>query len=258
MEAFGSAVSCSEEVITVGAPAFDNNAGKVYVYDAFTFDLISSFGVDETNARFGFTVEVLYEQNFIGAPGYADDTGAVYSFNNAGVENYHVVGQFPGDNFGYSMAGTDLFTNIGGTEQGRVIIGAPFSNKYGVESGDAIVFDATIDGELGNPREVNPGETVTDGSCFGYSTAFLGTALFVAAPQINNDNMPAEILVVRTNLEVVPFPHPSGGTIGDEFGYDFSISGGIGIAGAPGAFDDNGVAYYIRVQDYLEENPINE
>ena len=253
-EGFGSALSCSEDVITVGAPGFDSNTGKVYVFNATatTFDMLASFFPDVTdantaNGRFGFDLTVKGERIFVGAPGYSNDLGRVYIYDTEGTFKSATTGLDEGGNFGYSMAASTR----------RFVIGAPFSNDVGIQSGAAYEYKLSGDldqvDDLPSGTKLSAGDEVADGSCFGFSTASLGNTILVSAPQIKNGALIAEMYYYGNNNIPITFPHPASDNVGDQLFYDMALSGGLAMFGAPESDDGLGRAYFVRIQDYLAQ-----
>jgi hypothetical protein len=87
--AFGAAVAIDQSTAAVGAPSYDEDTGRVYVYSApgesaLASDHWSMDGFLEANrtaAYFGSSIAICRNRIYVGAPGYEASSGAVFVFD---------------------------------------------------------------------------------------------------------------------------------------------------------------------------------
>lgn len=127
-EAFGQAVSISDDTIAVGAPG----TGKVYIFLRNAGGVVNSWGhfatiSGTTGAKFGYTLSLHGDLLAVGAPSTDNNAGAVYLYerNKGGAENWGLVQTIAapaaGAQFGLSL----------GLDAGSLIVGAPYANSNG-------------------------------------------------------------------------------------------------------------------------------
>lgn len=140
-EHFGYSCAISGNIVIVGAHLDDDNgwnSGSAYLFDATTGQqitkLLATNGVE--SAHFGWSVDISGNTAIIGAvfDGYNGAfAGAAYLFDtNTGKQRAKLLpsdGVFS-DYFGWSVGVSGAFA----------IIGAPFENGNGAESGSAYLF----------------------------------------------------------------------------------------------------------------------
>lgn len=218
--------------LVIGAPEFDNGTGKVYIV----------FGSRELPS--------------------------VIDLVNGSEEHIEVVGENPGDNFGFSLSIGAGVTN----GRGVFIVGAPF---YSSDTGRTYVFKG---GDLDH-NNVNEASTSAKaiftgqepGGLFGFDVALLGRIdnngsdeFGAGAPGIGkayvifgNSNLQGKDLAIdTTNVLILE------GSAADGFGTSMSGDGdidddGLGIddviVGAPGTDSDTGSVFLYSGED-LREN----
>lgn len=153
----------------------DGDAGRVYVFDGATGDLLAELIGENTQDFFGFAVAPIGDEQFlfiVGAPGFdgaGDDSGKFYVYGrdgDGGVELFvEEEGESDGAEMGFSVSGIPGF-GPGGVplfdfdegERGDAIIGAPGSDDnrgwvYVFSGEDETLFDgAYLEGEATGDR----------------------------------------------------------------------------------------------------------
>jgi hypothetical protein len=132
-----------------------------------------------------------------------------------------------GDDFGYS---TSVSSNI-------IVIGAPYDDINGTNSGSAYLFDTTTGQQI---VKLLPSDSDAHDR-FGASVAISGTTAIIGAYQ-NDDNgidSGSAYLFDTTTGQQIAKLLPSDGAAGDEFGRSVAIYGTTAIVGA-WLDDDNG------------------
>jgi hypothetical protein len=156
---FGWSIACAGDVnedgvadVIVGAPYNDargSNSGRAYVYDGSSGDIIYKLSGTRAGDRFGAAVAGIGDLNddgaadfAIGAPYYdasSSNSGRVSIYSGANKTVIQKInGSSAGDQFGSAIAG--LTYGSGSSERTLLIVGAPFSNVAGSNSGEAKVF----------------------------------------------------------------------------------------------------------------------
>ena len=229
---YGWAVSIGGNKAVVGSVFDDDDAfksGSAYLYDLTDNSLISKItGSNLTSSSF-FGHSLAVDQNYaiIGAPGQDsiyDGSGAVYLFNaNTGSEIMMLKADDAGlgDHFGHSVAFS------GNT----AIIGAPYDNDNGDDSGSAYLFDILTGDQLFKL-------TASDASIrreFGSSVAIYGNMVIVGARDDYSDIGSAYIYDATTGAEIHKLSSPDPAS-GDWFGTSVAISDRYAVVGAP--YDD--------------------
>jgi FG-GAP repeat protein len=175
-DVFGTAVSGAGDVdhdgfddVIVGAPWDDNagiNSGMARVFSGKTGAILYTFDGTAADDNFGFTVSGAgdvdadgYADVIVGAP-YADPNGSssglakVFS-GRTGAALYTFKGAAASDSFGYSVSGAG---DVDGDGNADVIVGAPFADVSGSESGMARVYS----GRNGSILRTFSGDSSTD------------------------------------------------------------------------------------------------
>ena len=133
-----------------------------------------------------------------------------------------VFEQAPNTQFGYSLA----------TSAGRAIVGAPFDDDSGLDSGSAYVF-----GGSANWRQLAKliALDAAAGDQFGYSVAISGDLVIVGAWGDDDDGSAsgsAYIFDRSTGWSQIAKLTASDAERGDQFGYSVAISGNLAVVGA--------------------------
>ncbi len=215
------------------------------------------------------------QELIIGAPEFNGGTGKVYvvfgseqlpsviDLVSGTEEHVEIVGENPGDNFGYTVAQGSGVTN----GKGVFIVGAPF---YSSETGRAYVFkggdlDTKAVVSATNAKAIFTGQET--GGQFGFDISLVGhidsggtNDFGVGAPGIgrayvilgNNDLKGKDLATDTTNVLVIE------GSADDGFGMSISGDGDIDedgqgtddvIIGAPGTNSDTGSVFLYSGED---------
>ncbi len=243
---FGMAVSIDGDCALIGAytdPELGIHAGAAYVFqrDSLTGEwneqikLKASDG--EAGDRFGFGVSLQGRWALIGAMEDEDEAGAAFLFErtDTGWTEYAKLTASGG-------VGTALFGRSVCLSGDYAIIGSPYDEEIGHESGAAYVFH--LDG--GNwiqQAKLLSSDIVAD-DYFGFSVAISGDYAIVGALSawgIENSAGAAYVFqrIDSTWTEQAKMID-STGVVGLGFGYSVSIDGSHVVVGQP-SDDDNGV-----------------
>lgn len=196
LDAFGSSLQLVGNTLAVGA--FGNDiasagtagidAGSVYLYDAaspqYTFQREIPCPDPVSLAYFGTSLAAAGNELVIGAPGQLDNgnfgAGRVYVCNtSSGAVRTTLEDPAPeaGGNFGQSVAASG----------NRVLVGAPFSSRFGTQSGVAYLFDISPGNPGGTPilvATLRPPAGATETAFFGNQVLFTAQHLAVSASGI--------------------------------------------------------------------------
>jgi len=237
---FGYSVAISRTTAIVGARWDDDNgseSGSAYLFDVATGQQIAKLLPDDPGEyaqgdQFGFSVAISGTTAIVGA--YRDDdngglAGAAYLFDTTTGQQIAKLLPDDGagfDHFGYSVA-------ISGA---TAIVGAPWDDDNGTDTGSAYLFDATTGAQL---AKLLADDATGDG--FGASVAISGVIAVVGAYQSDDnryDSGSAYLFDTTTGLQIAKLL-PDDGAEGDVFGLSVAISGATAIIGAYHD-DDNG------------------
>jgi hypothetical protein len=195
------------------------------------FKLLPDDGAVED--RFGHSVAISSATAIVGADLDDDNgsfSGSAYLFDT--TTGRQIAKLLPddgaaGDHFGLSVA-------ISGA---TAIVGAPWDDDNGTNSGSAYLFDTITGAQIG---KLLPDDGA-GGDLFGVSVAIAGTIGIVGSGG-NDDNGSgsgsAYLFDTTTGRQIAKLL-PDDGAAYDAFGASVAISGAIAIVGAPGD-DDNG------------------
>lgn len=210
------------------------DSGSAYVFDTTTgSELFKLTASDATSlAFFGASVAIDGTTATIGAPhdtGVAYQSGSAYIFDtSSGQQLLKLVASdaAQGDEFGLSVA-------ISGN---TAVVGAPFDDDAGPDSGSAYVFNA----DTGEQLFKLSASDAAAGDEFGHSVAISGTTAVVGAPfQSNGVFASGAAYVFDTITGEQLFKLVASDAIATGFlGYSVDVSKGMAIAGAFG--DDDG------------------
>jgi hypothetical protein len=224
-------------MVLVGAPCVDagaEDAGAAYLFDAVTGSVLRTLPNPsaERGDQFGLAVSIALESILVGTP--YDNLGA----NNAGTAYLHdsdnpsimTILQNPapaiGDLFGRSVAASENY----------LAIGVPFDDSAGVDAGSVYLFNASTAALIRDFHSPSP----SAGEYFGWSLAFAGDRVLVAAPggdMGGPDAGAAYVFETATGsfLYTLQKPLP---VAGDYFGWSVAAIQGEFLVGAIG--DDAG------------------
>ncbi|MCS6978295.1 MAG: tandem-95 repeat protein [Gemmatales bacterium] len=249
---FGWAVAIFGDYIAIGAPWADANGGNgaVFVYDLSTGSLRATLTgpTGGSGDEFGRTLVALGNALVIGAPGrdtaVGDSVGEVYLFGLDGTTASllrTISNPTPevGDRFGDSLA----------AEGARILIGAPFDDRGGLDAGAAYLFEintGTLLCEYLNPYPAGTGGP----DLFGFSVAFVQGNVAIGAPLEDHAGSEAGAVYLFSGssngslLTILSKPAADAGT---RFGSALTSIGPTLLVGADGmttaGVSDAGAAY---------------
>ncbi len=260
-DAFGYSVAVSGGIAIVGAPYDDDacpgyqfcQSGSAYLFDVTTGQQLHKLTADDAEERdhFGEFVAISGGVAIIGA-GWSDDagplSGSAYLFEVSTGEQLH---KLTADD----AAAHDVFGGSVAISEDIAIVGAPFNDDAGGQSGSAYLFDVTT----GQQLHKLTAEDAAAHDYFGYSVSISGSISVVGA--YGDDDACAEdpdcvsgsayLFDVTTEQQLCKLTAVDAAA-GDEFGWSVSISGDMVIVGAP--WDDDagnrsGSAYVFEQGD---------
>lgn len=220
---FGSAVAISGDTVVVGAYGDDTigaGAGAAYVFDAKTGARIAKLFASDARSMeaLGYSVGVSGNTVIAGAPRdnhNGNYTGSAYLFDattGAELAKLTATDAAQGDQFGTSVA-------ISGD---IAIVGSPYDDDMGSNSGSAYLFDATTGEQLMKLTAPDGAATAQFGRSVSISgdLAIIGTNYFGAA----------YVFDTVTGALVATLTTPGDGWFG--FGNQVAISGDNALIGA--------------------------
>ncbi|RKY21412.1 MAG: hypothetical protein DRQ55_04575 [Planctomycetota bacterium] len=181
LEAFAGGLASGGQTIAVGSPAADGLRGKVELLDRSgdSFQLVDTLAPASLPARAGFggAIELDGDTLAVGAPNPhypSSSPGAVWIFVRSGgafVFQQELVpaSALLGDQFGRSLA----------LDGERLLVGAPFDDDLGAQSGSAFVFERV--GEVWTETAQLLPNDGASGDQFGRSVALSGDTALVGA-----------------------------------------------------------------------------
>ncbi|HUB41550.1 MAG TPA: hypothetical protein VMA72_22120 [Streptosporangiaceae bacterium] len=232
----GSAVAISGSTVVVGAPAWDNDRGEVYVYDRhstrWSQQAVLRLGRGTRHYWFGDAVAISGSTIIVGAFGADENSGRVYVYVRI-RSRWHrqavLAAGRPrrGDRFGLSV----------GISGSTAIVGAPNRDR----AGQALVF--VRHRTTWSRPIVLPGPGRSFGPYqFGAAVALSGTLGVAGWPDINSSGT---AWVFRrasaTTWGQTAYLSPSPVVAYSQFGSSAAVSAAGIVIGAPGA--DTGTAY---------------
>jgi hypothetical protein len=245
---FGFSVSLDGDTALIGAYGDDDNgdtSGSAYVFtrSGTTWSqqakLLASDG--EVFDLFGFSVSLNGDTAIIGTM-WDDDNGAnsgsAYVFTRSGTTWSQQAKLLASDGavqdqFGYSVS---LSGNT-------ALIGAPYNDDNGNDSGSAYVFTRT--GTTWTPQQKLLASNAVAGDYFGWSVSLDGDTALIGATATYLSTIGSAYIFNRTGTIWTQQDEllASDSTAEDRFGYSVSLSGDTALVGAP--YDDNykGSAY---------------
>lgn len=244
---FGWSVDINGTQAIVGAwnhnPGGASAAGAAYIFEyngAAWVETAYLLASDGSNVdAFGTRVAITQDRAVVGAPTDDDDgslSGSCYVFEKIGgiwqeVHKLTASDADAGDRFGHAVD----------VDEDYLVVGAPFNNDDGGDSGSAYIFEYNGSNWIQEPKI-----TASDGDNddqFGHSVGISGDQVVIGA-HLNDDlggNSGSAYIFLRSagnwteNVKV----SGSDGSGGDFMGFSVDISGTVAIAGAY-SHDDNG------------------
>jgi len=228
---FGDAIAASGKLVLIGAPGDDDNgpeSGSAYLFDATTGGELHKLAPVSglTGAHFGGAVAIDTDTAVVGAMFDGQNglgTGAAYLFDTATgemVADLFPVGGAHNDHFGASVA----------IDGAYVVVGSPWNDQQGTDSGAAYVFDAVSGAQV---LQLLPNDP-EDGSQFGYRVAIDGTTIVVSSyldDDYGKNSGSAYVFDATTGQQVMKLL-PSDGGPGEAFGSSVAVDGNDVIVGA--------------------------
>ena len=214
-DAFGSAVAIHKNFLVVGAPT-PGGAGSAYVFVrqgtrwVQKAKLVAKDGV--VGDAFGSSVSVDGKTVVVGAPGENGSTGAAYVFKKKGArwpQERKLVASDGRRRDSFGQAVVVFLTTV--------VVGAPFDDDNGANSGSAYAFEETASGL--NATKLLASDGVA-GDFFGMSVAMNGDGLIIGATQANG--------AVRDSGQVYLYTDGGGG--GDGGGEDPPASNPVTVS----------------------------
>ncbi|MBU1692851.1 MAG: FG-GAP repeat protein [Verrucomicrobia bacterium] len=258
---FGCAVSVDGDVALVGAEwddAPDSESGSAYVFErnaggTNAWGQVRKLTAPDRapNDYFGYSVSVAGDVAVVGAWGDNASTGSVYVFErNAGGTNAwgQVVKLTASD-----AAENDRFGSSVSVDGDVLLVGVPYDDDNGSDSGSAYVFERNTGGTnaWGQARKL----MASDGSGsanFGTAVAVAGDVALVGAPgfPLGGAAYVFERNAGGTNMwgEVCRLT-ASDHAVNDNFGFSVSAAGDVAVVGAyydDDAGSDSGSAYVFQ------------
>lgn len=244
----GSAVAIDGRFAAIGAPGVDGS-GACFVLDVSSGKLVHELRADDAakGDEFGGAVGLHGSLLVVGsraADASGEDSGAAYVFDLESGKQIATLTPSDGaafDGFGSAVA-------IDGE---RVLVGAPYDDDDGEESGSAYVFDASTGTQLAKLRasKARP----EDG--FGEAVALSGELALVGAPRADPSGKSSGSAYVfsTSNGSELGRLSPTTAALQNEFGSAVGLHGQIAVVGAPcfsGRSGEEGTSYIFELQSF--------
>ena len=219
---FGASVAVGSDRIVVGA----NQDSEAFIFDLDGTQLAKITPGGSTD--FGYSVAVGSGRIVVGSKGDDDtatDSGAVYIYNLNGTQLAKIKAS--------DAAASDYFGQSVSVGSGRIVVGAPYDDDNGSNSGSAYILD--LDGN--QVAKIKPSDGAT-GDFFAFSSA-VGSGRIVVGSFSDDDNGSASGSVYIFDLDGNQLAKikPSDGASFDNFGRSVAVGSGRVVVGAP--FDDD-------------------
>lgn len=254
---FGLPLAIYGNTAIVGAQRNDDNgsnSGSAYIFEkdeggAGNWGEVTILTASDAAAgdEFGTSVAISGNTAVVGANFNNAIAGSAYIFerNQGGAGNWGEITKITASD----AADSDLFGNSVAISGSTAVVGAPFNDDDGSDSGSAYIFDKD-QGGVNNWGEVKKihGSNIGLFSNFGISVGISGDTVIAGLP---NRNAGLAFIFERDEGgvdnwgEVTPITS-SDGVTGDNFGGSASISGKLAMVGGWGNDDDganSGSAY---------------
>ncbi|MFD2255325.1 hypothetical protein ACFSSA_01435 [Luteolibacter algae] len=245
-DSFGASVAVSGTRIAVGAPEDDDAgdaSGAVYLFETTRLDeagyqpmkLVASDAA--AGDEFGYSVAIGNGYVVVGAwkdGDSGDNRGAVYIFDassGAQLRKLTASDAAPSDQFGGAVGISDSF----------VVVGSPFADAKGVDSGAAYFFDSASGNQLRKITAIDG----TTGDVFGAAVSAYGGKCLIGAPGFDSNDSDTELgagkayLYALTTGSQVAQLSPRDGAADDRFGSAVALED-LAVIGA--FFDDDGAS----------------
>ena len=245
--AFGYRVSIDGNVAVVGAPGVENNSGSAYLFVKpetgwanmiQTAKLTPSDGAEYDN--FGFFLSISGDTVLVGSlwdDDNVEDSGSAYIFvkPDDGWTNMTQTAKLTASD-GITV---QLFGQSLSLDGDVAVIGAPWDDDHGWDSGSAYVFVKPETGWTDMTQTAKlTGSDTSEGDCFGYSVSISGDKILIGANWDDNqaDDAGSAYVFVKptggwTDMTQTAKLTKSGGQEDDEFGAAVSINGNTIVVG---------------------------
>ncbi|ELR97345.1 FG-GAP repeat protein [Gloeocapsa sp. PCC 73106] len=256
---FGYAVSLSDEYALIGQPytdqgAIDGGGAHLFALDSLRYPKQLTTEDLKEGDLFGYAVAVSDQYALVSAP-YQDtrgvDSGVVYLFDvTTGKQLRKLTPRDgnAGDLFGYSVA----------IAPGYALIGAPYRDERGVDSGAVYWFDLETGEQL---AKLVPTDGANAGDLFGYSVAIAPGYALIGAPyrdSVGTDAGSVYLFDLNTGAQINKI-EPQDLAAGDVYGHSLAFFGNALLVGAPyqdrGGLDTGGA--YLSDFAYKNQVPQN-
>jgi hypothetical protein len=252
---FGISVSISGDYAIVGASQGDisnnSNVGSAYIFvrnnSTWTQQakLTASDGAD--GDEFGISVCISSDYAIIGAPSKSFARGAAYIFHRTN-SNWAQQPKIQA----YDAAVADFFGRSVSIADGYAVVGSPYddigSNVDYVDQGSAYIYLVGTSASTLSAKITATGGAGADN--FGYSVSISKTSVnlvLVGAPNVMASGRRIGAVYIFKRIGFI-WPQQavliaSNNEVGDQFGFNVSLSSGYAIVGAPGHNSNQGAVY---------------
>ncbi len=242
----GCAVAIDGRFAAVGARGVDGS-GACFVLDAMSGELIHVLYPEDgaKGDEFGGSVGLSGSRLVVGSRA-ADpngiDSGAAYVFDLESGQQLALL--TPSDGAAFDGFGTAV-----AIDGERVLVGAPYDDVAGEESGSAYLFDASTGTQLAKLRASST--RAEDG--FGESVALAGELALVGAPRADANGKSsgsAHVFSTSTGIELGQLA-PMTAAAQSEFGCAVALDRQTAVVGAwqsPGRQGNSGTAYVFELE----------
>jgi hypothetical protein len=256
-DTFGYAVALQGNTAVIGSPCHDDagsNSGSVYIFTAIGSTWIQTQKITASDADledyFGISVSISNDTILIGADGALNLQGAAYVYVKIGstwtqqAKLTTTEGIGTSDSLGFAVS----------LDGNTALLGAPYRNETGVDSGVAYIFTRTGTTWTQDAKLVASDEQTWD--FFGTALALNGSTAIVTSPFSDQQGSSAGAAYVFTQAENNTWPETqiilaSDGSDMDWFGGALDIKGTTALIGAYGnddTSDDSGSVYTFTEQ----------
>jgi hypothetical protein len=254
---FGYSVSMWDNNALIAAPYTDTNkkdGGQAYLFDSRQELRHKLIGEDNSEGNTFANVVSMRDGSIvigaINADRQGKESGEAYIFNTKGKQLHSLIPD--------NGAAGDLFGSAVAVRGRYAIIGAPYSDRLGKDSGIAYLFD-TVEGKQIRELIAEGGAT---GDLFGSAVALNDSYALVGAPSRDDrakDSGAAYLFDLRSGKQLQKLTADDTG-LSDSFGYSVSLNDRVALVGAPYSDrrgKDAGGAYLFQLADGKQIRKIN-
>jgi hypothetical protein len=238
---FGRSVAVGSGRIVVGSPFNDDgfnapNSGSIYIFDldgTLVSKISRPVGTSDSGDNFGYSVAVGSSRIVVGSPSNdfgttQADAGSVHVYDlNGNTLDDAVFAKWRSNDYS-DVDSNDKFGTSVAVGSGRIVVGAPYNDDGGTDSGSAYIHDLN-----GNWIAKIVASDAAAGDQFGRSVA-VGSGRIVVGALLDNDTASntgsAYIFDLDGNLikKIVA----SDAAAGDQFGRSVAVGSGRIVVGA--------------------------